>query len=568
MQAILSLAHSIQTSPNVYALLLGSGISRTAGIPTGWEVTLELVRRVAALSGVEKLEDPVRWYEEKFGKEPGYSELLDNLAKTPADRRAVLHDFFEPSEDEREEGIKMPTDAHRAIAELVRDGFIKVILTTNFDRLMETALADVGIVPTVISSADATMGAAPLVHQRCVIVKIHGDYLDDRIKNTEDELASYDPAMNAYLDRIFDEFGLIVCGWSGEWDEALRVAFERCVSRRYATYWAARGKLGQRAAKLLSLRGAHLIEVEGADQFFVRLQEMVEALEASKAAHPLSTQAQVAAVKKFVASPQYRVKFHDLLFDEATRVRTHLDSAYTAHDTPADAGAIKTRLQAYDTATTDLQNLLFTAAQWAEPSNFGPIRKSISKLVPSDAQDGLRQWLQANRYPGAICFYAAAFGAMLGNNWALFKYLVDGRLKHRGREESVLEHLGAYLVLDLDSANSLYEQERPTPTNDRIMSLLGKFSDVEIEQEFDRLEVLLALRYLEIPNEHGRYTLRGRFVWNHVARPIYRVLEEIEREGEEWPPLKAGLFEGTQQTAKTLIVALIDHVKKLANQYQ
>ncbi|MBY5533614.1 hypothetical protein HFO58_10605 [Rhizobium leguminosarum] len=118
----------------------------------------------------------------------------------------------------------------------MRDGFIKVIVTTNFDRLMEVALTDVGTVPTIISTADATRGAAPLVHQRCVVVKIHGDYLDDRIKNTEDELASYDPAMDAYLDRILDEFGLIVCGWSGEWDQALRAAFERCSSRRYATF--------------------------------------------------------------------------------------------------------------------------------------------------------------------------------------------------------------------------------------------------------------------------------------------------------------------------------------------
>lgn len=35
------------TSPGTYALLLGSGVSRAAGIPTGWEVTLDLVRKAA-----------------------------------------------------------------------------------------------------------------------------------------------------------------------------------------------------------------------------------------------------------------------------------------------------------------------------------------------------------------------------------------------------------------------------------------------------------------------------------------------------------------------------------------
>ena len=30
-------------------LLLGSGVSRAAGIPTGWEVVIDLIRKVAAL---------------------------------------------------------------------------------------------------------------------------------------------------------------------------------------------------------------------------------------------------------------------------------------------------------------------------------------------------------------------------------------------------------------------------------------------------------------------------------------------------------------------------------------
>ncbi len=568
MHPILSLAHSIQTSPNVYAVLLGSGVSRSAGIPTGWEVTLDLVERFAALSGEDTLGDPVRWYQDKVGKDPGYSELLDVLAKTPAERRAILHEFFEPSDEEREDGIKMPTAAHRAIAELVRDGFIKVIVTTNFDRLMEVALTDVGIVPTVISTADATKGAAPLVHQRCVVVKIHGDYLDDRIKNTEDELASYDPAMDAYLDRILDEFGLIVCGWSGEWDQAFRAAFERCASRRYATFWAARGKLGARAEKLLTLRGGHLIEIDGADEFFVRLQEMVEGLRASKAAHPLSINAQVSAIKKFVASPQYRVRFHDLLVDEAKRVRTFLDSAYTLEASPVDVATTKARFEAYDASTGGLQHMLFAAAHWAEAYNFEPIRQSISKLVPPSLRGGVVRWLEMNKYPGAVCFYAAAYGAMSGGNWPLFKYLVDGRLTHGGNEENVLDHLGAINVVNSDAANTLHGQKRHTPISDHFMVLLGKLSGAEdIEKDFERLEVLLALHYLVASKDNGRYTLRGRFVWHHSNQPMQRVLQEIERDGDEWPPLKAGLFGGDKASAVSTVQSLFENVKKMANQY-
>ena len=75
----------------------------------------------------------------------------------------------------------MPTPAHRAVASLVQHGFIRVVVTTNFDRLMEQALEEAGIHPQVIASPDAVDGALPLVHAPCTVFKVHGDYLDTRM---------------------------------------------------------------------------------------------------------------------------------------------------------------------------------------------------------------------------------------------------------------------------------------------------------------------------------------------------------------------------------------------------
>ena len=55
-----SLAFSVHANRGVYALLLGSGVSRAAKIPTGWEITLDLIRRLAALSG-ESPASPEAW---------------------------------------------------------------------------------------------------------------------------------------------------------------------------------------------------------------------------------------------------------------------------------------------------------------------------------------------------------------------------------------------------------------------------------------------------------------------------------------------------------------------------
>jgi hypothetical protein len=46
IDAIDSLVFSIHANPGIYALAVGSGISRSAKIPTGWDITRELVRKL------------------------------------------------------------------------------------------------------------------------------------------------------------------------------------------------------------------------------------------------------------------------------------------------------------------------------------------------------------------------------------------------------------------------------------------------------------------------------------------------------------------------------------------
>jgi hypothetical protein len=148
------LAFSVYESKGVYAVLLGSGLSRAADIPTGWEITIDLVRRVGLAQGAGEQADWGQWYLEKVGTEPNYSSLLEELASSQEERRSILHSYIEPSVQDREEGRKVPTTAHRAIADLIANGFIRVIITTNFDRLLENALRERGIEPTIVSSVD------------------------------------------------------------------------------------------------------------------------------------------------------------------------------------------------------------------------------------------------------------------------------------------------------------------------------------------------------------------------------------------------------------------------------
>ena len=147
---------------------------------------------------------------------------------------------------------------------------------------MEDALTAAGVPPQVIARSDAIAGMAPLQHARATVIKLHGDYLDvEAMRNTPAELAIYDPAMRDLLARVLDENGLIVLGWSGEWDTALIRTIQDCPSRRYPTYWAAyRGNISPAGRTLLDGRAGYLIAIDDADSFCATLRDKVSVLAA------------------------------------------------------------------------------------------------------------------------------------------------------------------------------------------------------------------------------------------------------------------------------------------------
>src|SRR6185295_15726823 len=181
---IVRLALALHSNRGAYAALLGSGISAAAGVPTGWQIVSDLISKVAALEGAVVGEDPIAWYRSRFGEEPDYSRLLDELARSETERSLLLRQYFEPTDDERRRGKKVPSAAHRALGQLAAKGYISVFLTTNFDRLLEQALEAAGVIPITLSTPDSLLGSVPLGQSRCTVVKLNGDYLDTRIKNT------------------------------------------------------------------------------------------------------------------------------------------------------------------------------------------------------------------------------------------------------------------------------------------------------------------------------------------------------------------------------------------------
>jgi hypothetical protein len=120
------------------------------------------------------------------------------------------------------------------------------------------------------------------------------------LKNTRDELSIYDEPLEHLLDRVFDEFGLIVCGWSGEWDAALRSAVERISTHRFGTYWTTRGKPSPVAEKLIALRRASNIIISDSDSFFNELADKIQAIEEFSLTDPVSASVPAARLKRYL----------------------------------------------------------------------------------------------------------------------------------------------------------------------------------------------------------------------------------------------------------------------------
>ena len=554
-----SLVSSVHSAPRRYAILLGSGVSTAAGIPTGWQITLDLISKVAIAYGEHAGDDPSAWYSEKFGQAPSYSAILDELAKTPADRRELLASYIEPKPDDPDGERRQPTNAHRAIASLIRDGFINVVVTTNFDRLLERALGDLDVEPVVLSTPEQVEGALPPSQAECMILKIHGDYLSSSIRNTEAELESYPPPFNKLLDRIIDDFGLIVCGWSGDWDPALRAALERAETRRFATYWAAKGEPSNVAKALIRHRDAHIIEIDDADSFFQSLHDRVAALADFTPPHPESTEVAVASMKRYLSEHRYRIQLRELvdhcIDDVAQKTSTDLFPV-TGQPAPTSI-SLTARLEAYEAASAMLIPLAMVGGSWPEPEHSPMWRNALQRLASRNSGSGSVLLLDLERYPATLLMYALGLGAVHAGKYdflaQIFATPVTRRYEDPGRAATVLAlDLVTQQIGNGSRAIRGYEKH-PVPLSAWLHDRLKPYSqhltrdEQQYTRTFDKLEIFVALNFAHLPPSDqflDEYVPMGASRYRTEIREatIAEIEESLSQEGDESHFAKSGLF--------------------------
>lgn len=586
-----SLAFTLHSNPGTYAVLIGSGVSTGAGIPTGWSIVLDLVRRLAQLEGEELAEGELQeWYIDKYGSAPEYTALLEALTKTPAERQGILRGYIEPTEEEREEGLKVPTAAHRSIARLAADGFVRVIITTNFDRLMEQALEEAGVDHDVVSTVDAIAGARPLLHTPCLVIKLHGDYRDSRIRNTVGELEAYEEPMNNLLDQVLDNLGLIVCGWSATWDPALQNAILRQPTRRYGHFWAVRGDISESAKELIEHRDAHVVPVESADQFFTDLADRVQALQDIDAPHPLTVGTAVATLKRLMTDPSRRIRLHDLVMDEAERARQSIsdeqfppnDQAFTQDNWKQ---YVADRVTRYQAATEVLVNLIAVGCTWSDGADQDQLwGRALERIANhSRVYDGKVVLLALRRYPGLRTMYAGGIAAVHSEHYgALRSITTDQSFRELNDQTPMAASLHPWRTFEQDTGQALHEsnQRLYTPVSDHLHESLRDPlrqvvpSDEQYTAAFDRFEFLLGMIVADLKEHAGEGVYIptppiGSYAWRykHARGKGPREWVGAELETDNWPAVEAGMFGGSAERARTAFDKMSEQFEAAASRF-
>lgn len=269
---ILPLSISIAEGERTYAFFLGSGISNKAGIPTGKKILRETIKLLYKMEneGLEvKDEEVEEWFKESEYADWGYSEILEELYPSKEDRRNFLENFFLG---------KIPTESHHIIAEMVEKKLVKVIITTNFDRLMEQALEKKGIAYDVVSSEKDLLELKPREHSNCRIFKLHGDYQKFNIKNTKDELKKLEKGIFDEFKDILNSYGIVVIGYGGL-DNGVMNCFEKRNNPRYTLYWVSRESLNDKVEELIRQQNGKIIVRPSADELFRELFRKIDIYE-------------------------------------------------------------------------------------------------------------------------------------------------------------------------------------------------------------------------------------------------------------------------------------------------
>jgi hypothetical protein len=212
--------------PQNFAWFLGAGASATAGLPTATDVIWDLKRRFYRreenqdISRQDMQNEPVRARIQAFMESRGFPELW------AADEYTAYFEkiFGDDKERQRrylkailsEEHVTLSVGS-RVFGAMIASGMCRVTFTTNFDSVVEKAVAEVAGQSLSAYHLEGSSAANQALNNEeyPLYCKLHGDFRYDSLKNLSADLATQNAALSDCLVNAGNRFGFIVAGYSG-----------------------------------------------------------------------------------------------------------------------------------------------------------------------------------------------------------------------------------------------------------------------------------------------------------------------------------------------------------------
>lgn len=248
--------------PN-FTLFLGAGASISSGIKSAGRMIEEWRASFTEMHGEDALKTKV-WYNQSNE----YSELFEALYDQPTQRREFIENCIVNS---------TPSWGYVYLVNLLKNKTFNTIFTTNFDDLInEACYTFSNNLRPVVCAHDSSIKNIRLTSNRPKIIKLHGDFLFDDIKNTIRELESLEDNMRTKFRQYANEFGMIVIGYAGN-DRSIMDTLNTLLHSDntfpHGIYWCIRKGtvMPEELRNLARFPRFHLIEIEGFDELMAEI---------------------------------------------------------------------------------------------------------------------------------------------------------------------------------------------------------------------------------------------------------------------------------------------------------
>jgi NAD-dependent SIR2 family protein deacetylase len=220
-------AHALALRATGTAWLLGAGASAQSGVPTAGQLVDRLLTELYArennmtVAEVEARPDWLRLVHAAYDGRNGLPPLADTSMYS-----AVFDRVF-PERDIRARWLEdmldggRPHFGHHALAAMMAAGVAPLVVTTNFDSLIEDAYdslrtaVEAPRLTTLAPHNSSNTDYAFATDKSPLLMKIHGDLGTVTPMNTVSELAVGDEILRGGVRSKLSRFGLVVVGYSG-----------------------------------------------------------------------------------------------------------------------------------------------------------------------------------------------------------------------------------------------------------------------------------------------------------------------------------------------------------------